>query len=280
VVQEQLLVKFEGEMAEAHRLPAYESAQSFYGISRSLLITLNYLAEGKVRRREFSTRAFQINVVAHRPGSFELVYELITNPTLMTIGGSLGGGIAGNFLTDFIKTIFRRSVGKKGEPTIEVLEAEDKLNPGDVSAVVDAIEPAMRAAHTVINHGAGNIVMISGSGNIVTLDRTTKEYVWSSIRDEGTSTKLFSIASYNGNSGAGRAFDYELGKTIPFEIAKDADRATLTAILTSMSSYAMRRRLGDELKSAVALKYQSVVSIDGRTKKIIILKARQEMADL
>jgi hypothetical protein len=279
-MQESIKVSFAGELAESARIPVYEGSDSLWGISRSLMIAVNYLAEGRVRRRDFVQRDYQINLVAYQPGSFETVIEILTNPYAQGVGGVLGGGVAGNLLTDFIKSIFRRAVGEKAEPTIEAMEAEGTLNAGDTGAIVDAIEPAMRRAHTIINHGAGNITIVGGTGNMVNLDRSTKEYVWTSIRDDGIKTKLFSVASYSANSGTGRAFDFEAGKTIPFEIAKEIDRESLTSILASMSSYALRRKLGENLKSSVALKYQSIVSVDGRTKKIIVLKARNELTDL
>ena len=156
-MRENLLIKFEGEMAESHRLPAYAASKSFYGLSRSLLIAMNYLDEGKVRHREFRSRGFHIDLVAQRPGSFDTFYELVTDPSVMAMGGTLALAVAGNLLTDFLKTIFRRSVGQNGETSIEALEAQEKLNPGDLSALEDAIAPAMREAHTVINHGAGQI---------------------------------------------------------------------------------------------------------------------------
>jgi predicted regulator of Ras-like GTPase activity (Roadblock/LC7/MglB family) len=278
-VADNLLIKFEGQLADTHRLPAYEASQSFYGISRALLIAMNYLDEGRVRRREFIARGFKINIVAQRPGSFETLYEIITNPEVMAIAKQLGVGVTGGLLLDYLKTIFRRSVGEKGEPSIEELEAEGKLNPGDLSALEDAIEPAMKAAHTVINHGAGQIIIVNGDNNVVTLNSRTKEYVLTSTLDETSKTKLFSIASYNANQRSGRAFDFEFGKTVPFEIAKNADRETLSIVLSSISSYAMRR-LGDDIRSAIAINYYSVVSIEGKLKKIVIIKARKELTEL
>lgn len=279
LIQHELTAKFQGGLAEQHRLPAYEASKSLYGVSRSLLITLNYLSEGRVRRRDFSPQAFHLNFVTHRPGSFETLYEIVANTDLMAITASLGAGVAGNFLTDFIRSIFKRCVGQEAEASIEELETKGSLNAGDTGALVDAIEPAMREAHTAINHGAGQIIVISGSNNIVSLNDKTKKYVWSSIADDGIKTKLFSVAVYNANQRTGRVFDFELGKTIPYEISKDADRESISAILSSISSYAFRK-LGDDLRSSVALKYRSISSVDGRTKRIIILKARKELKDL
>lgn len=279
IVHEPLVVKFEGGVAESHRLPAYQGSKSFYGITRSTLITLNYLAEGKVRRREFSSNAFNLNLVAHRPGSFEAIYEVIANMDAMTVAGTLGGGIAGNFLTDFVKSVFRRCVGQQADESIEKLELEGKLNSGDLSALQDAIEPAMKEAHSIINHGAGKIIIINGDKNIVNLDRKTKEYVWTSHRDDTINAKLFSVASYNANSRSGRAFDFDLGKTLPFEIDSDADRETFSTILSSMTSYTFKR-LGENAPSSIAIKYVSIVSVDGQPKKLIVLKARKEILEL
>ncbi|OCK59437.1 hypothetical protein [Bradyrhizobium sp. LMTR 3] len=271
--------RFSGGMAESHQLPAYEGAQSLYGISRSALITLNYLAEGRVRRRDFSPRGFQINLIESRRGSFEAIFEIITNPGMMTIVGSLGAYASAEFVEKFLASTVRRSVGEAADPTIEELEAIDSLNTGDTSALVDAIEPAMRSAHTVINHGAGAIELLTQRAELAALNAATKQYVWSSIPDDEIHEKLLGIASYNANSREGRAFDYELGKTIPFSISRDADRTTVAEILKSITSYALRRE-GDTLRSSVAVRYTRVLSADDRVKKIKILKARHELLDL
>ncbi|HET6247657.1 MAG TPA: hypothetical protein VFE47_08175, partial [Tepidisphaeraceae bacterium] len=146
-----LTVTFTGQAADRHRLPAYEAAQSLYGISRSLLIVSNYLMEGRVRRRDFETErpAFQINLVAQSPGSFQFLYEILSDPMARTVATK----VAGDLTMDFIRSIFRRSVGEKADANIEKLETEKELDTGDLGALVEAIEPAMRAAHTIVSHG-------------------------------------------------------------------------------------------------------------------------------
>lgn len=197
----------------------------------------------------------------------------------MAILSAVGLGVAGNLATDFIRSMWRRATGHTAEPVVEELEATEKLNAGDLAAVVDAIEPSMREAHKSIGHGANNIVIISGDRNVVTFNRATKKYVNSSILEDSIRAKLFSIGSFNANSGYGRAFDLEEGRTIAFQLARDVDRATINTILSSIASYARRRRLGDELRSAIALKYHSVVSTDERVKKLIVLSARPNIED-
>jgi hypothetical protein len=274
-----LIAKFEGDLAQQAKLPAYEATQSLYGIARSALIATNYLAEGRVRRRDFSPNGFELNIITNRPGSFETVFELVTDPTTMAILGALGLSVAGNFATDFIKSMWRRATGQRADPIIEELEASGSLSGGDLAAVIDAIEPAMRETHKSIGYGANSIVIISGDHNVVSFNGRTKEYVNSSTLDDAIQAKLFSIGSFNANSGYGRAFDLEEGRTIAFQLAQGVDRTTINTILSSISSYARRRRLGDEIASAIALRYNAVVSTDGRVKKLIVLGARPNVAD-
>jgi hypothetical protein len=275
-----IIARFSGDVADEHKLPAYDAIQSLYGITRALLITTNYLVEGRVRHRRFEEIGFGFDLIAQRPGSFDTVFAIVTDPGTMKIAVELGIAITGSFICDFLKSIFQRSVGQDAAPAIEDLETEEKLRSGDLGALVEAIEPSMREAHMVVGRGAQNIVIIKGDNNIVSLDRHTKDYVNTSIDDERLGAKLFSIASFNANSGYGRAFDYEEGRTIPFVLSSDADRTTIDNILTSFSSYARRRRLGDDLFSAVALQYRATRSVDGRIKRIRVLRARAELRSL
>lgn len=272
-------VKFTGGIAAQGRIPAYEAAQSLYGISRSIIIIANYAEEGRVRRKEFNNKSFQLNLIATRQGSFETLFEFISNPLVMAAFGAVGLKVTSDLISDFIKSILKRSVGQSAEPSIENLEDRGKLNSGDLQALVEAIEPAMRETHRIINNGASKIVLIHGNNNNVIFNNDTKEYVNSSKLDRTIRTKMFSIASLNANSGNGRAYDYDELRTVPFQLADDVDRKTIASILRSISNYSYHR-LGDDLKSAVALKYRAVLSTDGRVKKLLVLKARDEISAL
>jgi hypothetical protein len=197
----------------------------------------------------------------------------------MSVVSAVGLGVAGNFIHDFIKTMFRRSVGLGAEESVERLERAGSLNPGDSAALVEAIEPAMREAHSSVGKGAHDIFIINGDHNVINLNSRTKSYVYSSIEDNSVYTKIFSIGSFNANSGHGRAFDFEEGRTIPFQLAGKVDRETIEFITDSISSYAFRR-IGDNLESAIALLYKVTLAQDGRVKKLHVFKARRELVDL
>ncbi|OAE47858.1 hypothetical protein [Agrobacterium tumefaciens] len=278
-------VNFSGGLADAHRLPAYDGAKSLEGITRSLLIVTNFLVEGRVRHREFGRVPLTFNIVAQQPGSFETVFEIAY--TAAVIGGpviqEVAGSVASNLLTELISTTFKRATGLTEErPSAEIIDLE-ATRSGDVDAIVDAIEPALRQSHTVINHGVTNITIhnyAQPEQPVARLNRETKGYMWDNVIDDRVRVKLFSVASFNANQGTGRAFDLEEGRSIPFKLAPDTDRQTVDTLLGSISSYTRRRRLGDNLTSAIALVYTCVLAVDGRVKKITIQRARNDISQL
>lgn len=278
-----IIVKFDGREAERHAIPAYEAIESLRGVTLALTMILYYMQEGIVRHRKFENRRFQLNYIAEKEGSIETIFEFITNPStveiLKYITGGIGLGVAGNFTYDFIKSIFSRSVGGVAADSIENLEAEGRLDSGDLQALVEAIEPSIKNAHRSIGYGADRILIINGDNNTVTFNGRTKEYINSSREDDTNIDRNLSIGSFNANSGIGRAFDFEEGRTIPFELI-DEDRETNLYILQSFDSYAKRKRLGQELSSQIGVRYKRILSPDGRTKKILISRARRDIQDL
>lgn len=273
-----ITASYQGDQAEGHRLPAYEAAKSLYGLSRALLITVNYLTEGKVRHRQFRRDQFRLEMVAQRPGSFETVFELITRPEALTIGGTLAAAFSATMVRDFVKSMFSRSVGGGAEESIEELEGEQKIAPGDLIALVDAIAPAMRAVHEPIDDGAHNIELDLGREQIANFDRDSKQYLLHSVRDPDLRLKMFTVASFNANTGYGRVFDMELGHTVPFQLGQ-IDPKSIDVMLESMALYTRKRWAGGLEAAAVAIKYYATLSIDGRVKKIFPVEVAKDIAD-
>lgn len=275
VDKDEIIIKFEGGLATDHKLPAYNAAQSLVGITRSILIPTAYLEDGKVRYRNLTnTRAYQLNLVTQRAGSFESVLEFITHPAFLAFLSSVGIALSKDLIKDFIYSIIKRSIGQPADEKVENLEVNGTLSSGDMAALVDAIAPAMRDAHTTIGSGAQNIYIIQGEKNVINLNSATKAYVHTSIDDDEVQIKDFSIASFNANTGNGRAFDYEFGYSVAFILDDDADAATINAITESMRRYAHKRRLGGEIASRVSLKYTAIYSPDRKVKKIKNFEAR------
>jgi hypothetical protein len=187
----------------------------------------------------------------------------------------VGVGLTSSFVYDFLKTIYSRAIGKKAPDKIEELESEGQLHSGDMAAIEDAAMPSIKRAHTIANNGANNVFIFSGQHTVVHFDSASKRHVQSSLRNNELRSKIVSVPSYNANSRYGRVFDLDQQKTVPIE----ADGPTIATITGSIADYALAKR-ADRIKSAVAIQYTSIDSIDGKIKKLIIHKARKELSHL
>ena len=275
-----MTVKYTGELADRHRLPAYAASKSLYGISRSLLLTSTYLVEGKVRQRRYEYNGYNVHLVATRQGSFESLFEVImsTNMVAQTLTG-IAGGVTTASIIGIYKGISKRVIGKSS-PELDALEAKGVLKSGDVGALVEALEPAIIDAHNVVGAGASNITIISGSNNVINYNEASKDYVQTSNLIERPNVKVVSVGSFNVNTDYGRVFDFELNRTIPFTLSKDADPKTVQLLTQSLQNYAYEKKLGHSEKSKIAIKFLPIEAVDGRVKKIIILQAGNDISEL
>jgi hypothetical protein len=136
---EQLVIKYRGDMADEHRLPAYPAAQSLAGLSRALLIPAIYLQTGKVRHRALSEGGVDLNLTAVRPGSLEGLLEFALDPERMAImalfARELTRDIAKDFAKDFIYGLIKRATGGSASKQVEDAETSGKLPTGDTEAI-------------------------------------------------------------------------------------------------------------------------------------------------
>lgn len=277
-----IIAKFEGRLADSHRLPAYQATESMFGIAKAITMSANYLFEDRVRRRRFEKSQFRLDILTQREGSFETVFDFAFDPELLKALGfvAVPGAVAGTLATDFIKSMFQKAVGKKPLPSIEALENERKLSDGDIAALVEAIEPSLKQAHKTIGGGASSITIHTGDHSPVTFDQSTKNYITYNNNNINVRVKSFSVGSFNANTGYGRVFDFEEGRTIPFQLPSKVDPETLNALLYSFNAYSMNKLGGLEGESSIYIQYTSVDSSDGVMKQIFPRLARRELNEI
>lgn len=267
----EVTAKFTGDKADEHLLPAFEAGQSLHGLSRGFAMTGHYLATGTVRQRYPFKSGIEVYMAPPRAGSFETVFQLQAHPELVIFGGvvgTIGAGIAANFATDFIRHIYRKATGQTSNIQTEVIEEIDEERPGDIDALVEAVEPALKMAHTTIGAGAENIIIVGGRNNVVNFSGRTKNYINYSEQDDNAVTQDLSVGSYNVNSRNGRAFFHNLGRTIPFTVVKDCKPGTVQAITHSINQYA------NQLPSDIEVKFFRILAGDGSLKRIHIVEAK------
>lgn len=279
-MEHEITIKFTGQDAEDHRLPAYAASKMMYGISRTFLMSLSYLKNGKVKTRYLEDRHYSFDIVAHEPGSFEYTMLLDYAHEHMDFLKGLGVGVSANFAYDVVKTIFLRSVGSQGITSVERREVSGELNGGDLSALEDKIAPALRNGHSLIGNGATNVAIISGDGNTINFNQETKEYLSNTIVSDSDLQRNFSVGIFNPNTGNGKLFDYQEGRLVSFSLPKDVDWHTRSTIIESQNFYGKKILLAAEVDPRIAIEYTSHNAPNGKVKKIIVKKARRNFSDL
>ena len=276
-----IVAKFEGRLADAHRLPAYEATESMFGIAKAITMSGNYLFENRVRRRKFEKRDFRLDILTQRDGSFETVFDFIFDPANLGVitAAGLATGVASNFATDFIKSTFNRAVGKPALDSIQAMEDDRALSGGDIAALVEAIEPALRQAHKSIGGGASSITINTGDHSPVVFNQSTKTLINHNEVDNSPRIKNFSVGSFNANTGYGRVFDYEEGRTVPFQLPKTVDRMTLDALLFSFNGYSRTKLNGADDASSIYIRYTALEASDGTVKRIYPILARKTLEE-
>jgi hypothetical protein len=272
-MNEELLVKYEGHVADSNMLPAYEGSLSIQGVSRSITLVATYIGTGKVRKNAPFESPVSVFLRPARPGSFETIYQVVSDPNVQFVAGNIVIGVTASFFHDAIKVIFNRVTGRDSKPKHASLRELERKRGGDIAALEDAVEPALIHAHRIIGAGSNNIV-IFGDNNQIVFDHQTKEYITTSIDDNRLESKDVSVASYNANTKSGRVYDFDFERTVPFALAHEASNRSAVAIANCLTQYTR----GEDSK--VAITFKKVLAPDGKVKKFIITKAKRSKREL
>jgi hypothetical protein len=267
-------LEYQGGEADSNRLPAHQGAQSLEGITWSVALIANYLATGKIRTRGQLSDKIQVFIYPARPGSFvsDLIL-FITEPNNLYITSIFGGYVvatAGQMLNAAIVRTIKEVCGVAHALTKLDGQMLSKLPSGDLEALVDRIEPSMRRAHEVIENGASTLSIKDGTQEIIRLNSETKSYVNANIVSDETVEKRVSVGAFNANTGNGRFFLPEIGKTVPFSVDRDAGRKTREALTRSLDLYVR------DVPSYITIRCVEVLSVDERIKKLIVKSAKIE----
>ena len=243
-----------------HMIESNTGAESLAGISRSLALIANYAATGVIRQRmPFSPEA-AFYITGIEPGSLNFKYKAII--------GTLALGLGGNGLYDLSKYVLNRAVGQHVELATPAAVAVNEQRGGDVEALVEAVEPALKRAHYGIGRTSNRIIVIDSSDQtvVVNFDSRSKEYLDTSIPSEDDVQDV-SVSALNANDRTGRVYLFDIGKTVPFKISSDARPRTIGNLSSGLDAYARKRG------ATVNIVFQRIEAPDGRLKRIIIYDA-------
>lgn len=263
---------YEGDEADRNRLPAHKGAISLEGVTWSVSLLAHYAATGKIRSRGDLSPKIKVYLRPARQGSFtNEIVVFVTEPDnifLTSVAGAYVAATAGQLLNTIIVKSLKEVCGLIYKHTRHDERWLTKLPSGDVEALVDKIEPSMRRAHEVIDEGAKTLEIKKGQTPLITFDSLTKAYVNADNVGDETS-RTVSVGAFNANSGNGRVYLPDVGKTVPFSVPKGLDSATYAALSYSLDQYVNGRPSQIEMTST------EILAADGRIKKLIVSQAKK-----
>lgn len=247
-------IKFEGAEADAHEIEAYAGAVSLEGISRAASLAAHYAATGEVRFRAPYSTDIEFHIAAPKEGSLEFPFKAVTK-----VSEALGKK---KFAAALFLALVSRSTGQEMGASIE--DELSDVTSGDLDAMAEAVGPGMMRAHRWVDRENKSIVIGGGGQPKVRLDLDTKEYLEHEEIDTVSSQDV-TVASVNANSKTGRVYFEDLGRTVPFKVAREATPRTLS----NLSRYL--RRYIDKSNEWVSIKFIPIRYADERLKRVIIL---------
>jgi hypothetical protein len=247
-------VKFEGAEASAHRIEAYTGAVSLEGIARAATLAAHYAATGEVRFRSPYSDEIEFQFAAPEAGSLDFPLDAIANIASAVSAKKL------KLATALFLAILARASGQEvdGGSGIDLGE----ISSGDLDALAEAATPGLERAHRWIDLSSKKIV-VGSSKRHVTLDTRSKTYLENEIQG-GHQRQDVTVASLNGNNKTGRVYFDDLGRTIPFKVAREAKGRTTVNLSRYLTRYL------NKTNEWVNIEYMPFFYSDGRLKRILI----------
>jgi len=274
-----LVVSFRGPLPSKGKVSAYTSFESMLALTQATTMVIHFANTGKIRRKKFAELDIDLTLNDTREGSFEFLLEY--GDQAVFVGKYVASAVAGGIIWDLIKGAISRVIGGDAKGAVSALEKNPDFKEGDLGALIQALEPSIRRAHSAINHGANKIVItIEGEDEGITFDARSKAYLLENIANDTVRTKRFQITSFDGRARTGRAFDLEDEQGYTFELAREADFRSLKVIADAAYAYALRSsgNFTDDLEAVC--RFTSIDAVDGRIKKMVFHQARKDLGDI
>ncbi|MFL0588218.1 hypothetical protein ACH0BU_16480 [Sphingomonas olei] len=262
------IISFRGLDADEGHIEALAGIESAAGIARALTLIGHYAATGSVRHRYPFDDTVKFYLEGTEEGSFN--WKLVA-----TVGGPLALGLATNAIYDLSKLTMSKAIGEEPTSISQPVEQLNESKSGDIDALVEAIEPALKKAHYGIGETAAEIVIQETKTKkvVVRFNSESKSYLMDSLEaDDGTQD--VAISALNVNDKTGRAYFLDLKRTIPFRVSKEADPKTVSVLSAGINRYANR------IPAPIRITFSRVEAIDGRLKRIVIYKAEDVSDEL
>jgi hypothetical protein len=275
-----VLLSYEGLLADRHELDFYDAGRALSGFQRSLALTTHLVFNGEIITQAPALKNAKILLRTPRPGSWEVVATIV--------GGIWAAGTAskdspiGHLLYSTYDYVIRQAFGFPVDYSKSLYQSysdmleEKKITPAKLDSLAEKVETSLVDMHRPIvisqtaGHAdifAGNLrnqkVRIGSELNAITYDHLSKNEI-----DDSETEHTGVVSSYNINTFSGRMFVFDEQRPIGFELEEGArTRSVVRLITSSLSSNAVERGTRD---GAICMTGRKVTSSTGRLKRVIV----------
>jgi hypothetical protein len=257
-MQMDFTIKYDTGEKKFDGLEHYYGAQSLFGISQVLLISLNAFFNREILTQAPSARGFKVIMGRSRLGSWEQLLQLvITDPTVLASATELGK----DAVIDLLKWALGAGLGipfviskRKARKRVRELEREhDDLQ--------EKLDDALRRAHAPVKHQGLTVYVMSGRTTLATFDQYSLQYLETEVMSDETERLGCAISRFNTRTGTGRLISSIDAVSTPF-FPIDRLSAKETAALADNLALVARDRF-----QPIDLVVSSVTDAAGRVKR-------------
>lgn len=251
---EDIKIRFAGDGAKQHRIPAFAASDTIGGVALALHRAAFLVEHGKARYKGPYSENVRIEFGPPEPGS-----------VLLPIFLEVASGLSKRAIKSAAKYIFSEATGQGGE----ALPASLKNVPsGSVSAAIESVEKPLMRAHNIILESDINIYLDFSPSEFVKLDDETADYLNTTIYDKSIQYSVGSVSSMNANDRSGRMFIKDIGHNVTFKLSDDSSVETVDVLMSSFRRYFSH--FGGDL---VEVRHTSYRARDGKLKWMLIESA-------
>jgi hypothetical protein len=249
-------IYFKGDEAKQGLVELHSAGESLSGIGRVGELVSHYVSTDEVRFRAPYSNSLQFYVSAAQQGSVRFVVKEVSR-----LKNKVSAAAAQADAKKLLRRVIRRGIGKADSSSLKL--SDKTVKSGEIDVLAEASEPALRRAHRWIAPGRKIDLDINNLED-VRFDVNTKDYLeFEEIEPVDTASDV-SVAALNVNNRTGRVFMSDLGRTVPYKVLKDAHARTVPNLAKYLTQYA------EKTGATVNIRFQSILTADGRLKRVLI----------
>jgi hypothetical protein len=244
----EVVIRYDGSTADSGRLNLFEASESLDGTARVVNVVVHaFVNKGEVRKRLTAPVGAETYLSAAKKGCFEESIEIeFGEEAIRRIKPSV---IVPNFW-DYFSCCVSVAVGRECRPTTPMVRKIFDKTEEFFDEIADELEAPLQKLHRPIkSKGAKTITFARPkSGDVLTLDKTTLDYVSVMERGEELSNWTGNVTKYNSLSGYGRMYIDHVGQTLPFKIDRfieneRAHKAAAASLNESVNNQGGKRKI-------------------------------------